>query len=196
MLQFIVNVNDRYSIAETAQMAIEAGCKWIVIAREGLDADTLRESASELVPLCKESGVILTLENNPDIARDLGLHGVMLTDETVAAPALRTELGAEAIIGAVARSAEAMAMFERSDIDYAILPPDLDPDAIAAIIAQARKAGCMLPAVALGMFTPDNIATLPRRAGVNGIATSGDATSRKDPVAYIGSLLEALNGGV
>ena len=32
MLQVLLEINDRYSLSEMAQMAIEAGCGWIVLA--------------------------------------------------------------------------------------------------------------------------------------------------------------------
>lgn len=45
MLQFIAESNERYSIAETVQMAIEGGCRWIELHMPDSDDSEIREVA-------------------------------------------------------------------------------------------------------------------------------------------------------
>ena len=105
MLQYILTESNRYSVAELAQMAIEGGCQWISLSLDGIEEDNLRDTIGpELVDMCKEAGVFLTVEDNPELARQLGLHGVrlsrkFLTNHTESSPnALREERGPEAVI--------------------------------------------------------------------------------------------------
>ena len=126
MLQYLLTPSEEYSRAELAQMAIEGGCKWIVLPTDGLDDAAVREECSEIVPLCREAEVILTLTDRPELARELGLHGVYLTGGCGITPAkVREELGAEAIIGVEVSSAASIKPLEAMDIDYAVLNAEL-----------------------------------------------------------------------
>ena len=106
MIQIIIrNENDRYSVAELVQMAVEGGCRWIRIDLPDADEAYMLELGEQIVPLCREAGVILTIDNHPDIARKLGLHGVHVSDKALNPVALREELGPEAVIGVYGRPA-------------------------------------------------------------------------------------------
>ena len=78
MLQFIARINDRYSVAELAQMAIEGGCHWVELDLPDASDDFVRETALELKNLCMETGTFLTIVDRPEVAKEAGLHGVQL----------------------------------------------------------------------------------------------------------------------
>ena len=61
MLQFITNASDKYSIAEEVQMAIEGGCKWIQLRMKDASYEQQRETALEIIPVCRENDVILEM---------------------------------------------------------------------------------------------------------------------------------------
>lgn len=133
MIQILLQRNEKYTQAELAQKAIEAGCQWLVLP----DASTaaLRADAQGIIDLCREAGVILTVENNIEACREFGLHGVLL--RTGANPAaVRADIGAEAVIGAEIASAAAATALAKADIDYFMISENAAP-----IIAEARKAG-------------------------------------------------------
>ena len=81
MLQIIISFSERYSIGEMAQMAVEAGASWLVLSLPGNDAGQTREMCADVVELCRESGVMLSIENCVESARELAMHGVFLTDK-------------------------------------------------------------------------------------------------------------------
>lgn len=192
MLQFIARINDRYSVAELAQMAIEGGCHWVELDLPDASDDFVRETALELKNLCMETGTFLTIVDRPEVAKEAGLHGVQLRGANASRAAeVREELGAEAIIGIEAAGADAILRTQNLDIDYATLPAGLPVPEVERIVAAVRKAEMQLPVVASGEFTPDG-AIEAMVAGASGIAVSAAIADAPDPVEATQLLVEAL----
>ena len=192
MLQFIARINDRYSVAELAQMAIEGGCHWVELDLPDASDDFVRETALELKNLCMETGTFLTIVDRPEVAKEAGLHGVQLRGANARRAAeVREELGAEAIIGIEAAGADAILRTQNLDIDYATLPAGLPMADVERIVAAVRKAEMQLPVVASGEFTPDG-AIEAMVAGASGIAVSAAIADAPDPVEATQLLVEAL----
>lgn len=192
MLQFIATINDKYSVAELAQMAIEGGCHWVELDLPEASDDFVRATALELKDLCLETGTFLTIVDRPQVAREIGLHGVQLRGAKAAeAAALREELGAEAIIGIEVTRAEDILKVQNLDIDYATLPAGLTPEQVEAIVGTVRKAEVSLPIVARGEFTPDEAIAM-MVAGASGIAVGRAIAYAQDPVEATTLLIEAL----
>lgn len=192
MLQFIARINDRYSVAELAQMAIEGGCHWVELDLPDASDDFVRETALELKNLCMETGTFLTIVDRPEVAKEAGLHGVQLRGANARRAAeVREELGAEAIIGIEAAGADAILRTQNLDIDYATLPAGLPVADVERIVAAVRKAEMQLPVVASGEFTPDG-AIEAMVAGASGIAVSAAIADAPDPVEATQLLVEAL----
>ena len=192
MLQFIARINDRYSVAELAQMAIEGGCHWVELDLPGASDDFVRETALELKNLCMETGTFLTIVDRPEVAKEAGLHGVQLRGAGAGRAAeVREELGAEAIIGIEAAGANDILRTQNLDIDYATLPAGLSVADVERIVADVRKAEMQLPVVAAGEFTPDEAIEV-MVAGASGIAVSTVIADAPDPVEATQLLIEAL----
>lgn len=192
MLQFIARINDKYSVAELAQMAIEGGCHWIELDLPGASDDFVRATALELKDLCMKTGSFLTIVDRPEVAREAGLHGVQLRGVNAArAAAVREELGAEAIIGIEAAGADDILKTQNLDIDYATLPSGIDAEAVERIVRAVRKSDMQLPVVASGEYTPDEAIEI-MVAGASGIAVSSAIADAPDPVEATRLLLDAL----
>ncbi|MDE6453155.1 MAG: thiamine phosphate synthase [Muribaculaceae bacterium] len=192
MLQFIATTNDRYSVAELAQMAIEGGCHWIELDLPGASDEYVRATATELKTLCLETGTFLTIVDRPDVAREAGLHGVQLRGAMASkAAALREELGAEAVIGIEAMRPQDVLNAQNLDIDYATLPAGLSAEEIHTIVSAIRRADVQLPVVARGEFTPDE-AIEAIVAGASGIAVASAISGAEDPVEATRLLIEAV----
>ena len=99
MLQFIARENNRFSVPELVQMAIEGGCAWVVLDPGEMSDEVIREIAREVIPLCKETSTILTMVDHVDMAKELGIHGVLLQNDRRSPAELRELFGPEAIIG-------------------------------------------------------------------------------------------------
>lgn len=189
MLQIIISPSERYSIGEMAQMAVEAGATWLVLSLTETDAGAMREMCADIVELCRESGVMLSVENNVEAARELALHGVFLTNNEVSPVKVREELGAEAIIGAVVGTPDAALSLERADIDYVALRQS-DP----ALIMVVRNAEGKIPVVAYMpdfVPTPENIALI-KTDGFSGLCAGPKFFEAEDPVASVSETISIL----
>ncbi len=194
MLQFIAQTNDRYSVAETVQMAIEGGCRWIQLHLPDLTDEDIKAMTPDIIALCKESAAFLMIEDRPELAKELGLHGVhvkTITDRSAAA--IREELGPEAVIGVDVASAAAVMALRTADIDYVTLPADMRPGEIAELVTTVRDAGIETPIVATGDITPED-ALVYMAAGVSGVATGRPLIDAKDPVKEVEMMLSILTG--
>lgn len=193
MLQIRLTPNDNYSIAEMAQMAIEGGCGWLQLDPSGMDEAAIREVAKEIVPLCRETGTMLTIEDNLDMARELGLHGVFLTGDR-SPVTVREEIGPEAIIGTYNASADAALAMERADIDYVVIPAGVKDEEAAKIIADTRKAGGEIPFVALSGRAPMTADGFAKVLGLGfaGIIAGSEVFKAEDPVEHIEKLISTL----
>ena len=193
MLQFIAQTNDRYSVAETVQMAIEGGCRWIQLHLPELTDEDIKAMSADIIALCRESAAFLTIEDRPELAKELGLHGVHLTSSVQRSAAkVREELGPEAVIGVEVASAAAVRSLQSADIDYVTLPADMKVGEIADLVSVVRGADITTPIVATGDISPED-ALVYMAAGVSGIATGKPIIDSKDPVKEVELMLRNLS---
>lgn len=172
MIQIIIEPNERYSVAESAQMAIEKGCGWLILRADAIAEDERRSTALEVVELAREAEIILTVINDTELARETGMHGVFLTQGHGIPAEVRQELGPEAIIGAEIGSPDAALTLEKADIDYVALPSSLPLEKASEIISAVRNGGGEIAFVSYGPqaggCTPERISEL-QSAGFAGL---------------------------
>lgn len=180
-------------MADCAQMAVEGGCTWIVLdGNENAEAE-LRESGADIAEMCREAGVMLTIENNITMARDLALHGVYLTTGHNAVQA-RTDFGPEAVVGCEVASAQSAVAMAKADIDYATLPASLDLAQAGVLIRSVAAAGVEFPIVAVPSadeILPE-ILNLYISAGYAGIYVTDGIFTDDDPVALITRIISEV----
>lgn len=205
MLQFITHHSDRYSIAEEVQMAIEGGCRWIQLRMKNSTDEEVKETALQLIDMCREHDAFLIIDDRVNVVNDLKVSGVHLGKEDMNPMEARELLGPNAIIGVTANTAEDILAFKGKDVDYVGLGPfrytttkeKLAPvigiDGYKEIVKQVRDAGVELPIVAVGGITLEDVPAL-METGVNGIAVSGAIINAPDPMLYTSKIMEKLLG--
>ncbi len=201
MLMFITHPSERYTIAEEVQMALEGGCRWIQLRLKDATDEEFRETAAEVIPLCKEAEAILVFDDRVDMAREMGVHGVHLGKEDMPPREARELMGPEAIIGVTANTAADILRMRGVDVDYvglgpfrhtttkARLAPILGLEGYSKIVAEVASTGMELPIVAIGGITEDDIIPL-LKTGVSGIAVSGSIINADDPVEATRRMVE------
>lgn len=201
---FITHPSDRYSIAEEVQMALEGGCKWIQLRMKDASDEEFRQTALEIIPMCQENEAFLVFDDRVELAMEMGVHGVHLGKNDMNPLQARETMGAEAIIGVTANTADDIIRFRGWDVDYVGLGPfrytttksNLSPvlgiDGYREIVKAVRDSGMTLPIVAIGGIIIDDIPAI-MATGVNGVAVSGAILNADDPVEYTRNLLEKLN---
>ncbi len=204
MLIFITHPSSRYSIAEEVQMVLEGGCKWIQLRLKDATDEEFRATALEIIPMCQENEAFLVFDDRVELAMEMSVHGVHLGKNDMNPLQARETMGAEAIIGVTANTAEDILRFNGWDVDYVGLGPyrftttkeKLSPvlgiDGYQKIVSKVREADMLLPIVAIGGITIDDIPAL-MKTGINGVAMSGAIINADDPVEYTRKVIESLN---
>ena len=204
MLQFITHKSDRFSIAEEVKMVIDGGCRWVQLRMKDVSDEEVKSVAEQIIPMCQETDTILVIDDRVELTMDLKVHGVHLGKNDMPAVDAREYLGAGAIIGVTANTAQDIIAYKKVDVDYVGLGPfrytttksNLSPiiglDGYHNIITEVRNAGVELPIVAIGGITLEDVAEL-MSTGVNGIAMSGAILSAENPTEYTKRVIEALN---
>lgn len=193
MLLFIAKRHAGLELSKQAHLAIQAGCGWIQVCIDGISEQEIHAQLTVIVNECRELGIILTIEDNPELATKMGVHGVYISDSSANARVLREKLGAEAIIGIAAASALSVGTLAALDIDYVTLPVDTDIDAATTFVKAVRDGGVNTPIVAVGAFAAANIPAMVA-AGINGFALSfEDIKSTSNPVHAIDCILSTIS---
>ena len=204
MLQFITHKSDRFSIAEEVKMVIDGGCRWVQLRMKDVSDEEVKSVAEQIIPMCQETDTILVIDDRVELTMDLKVHGVHLGKNDMPAVDAREYLGAGAIIGVTANTAQDIIAYKKVDVDYVGLGPfrytttksNLSPiiglDGYHNIITEVRNAGVELPIVAIGGITLEDVAEL-MSTGVNGNAMSGAILSAENPTEYTKRVIEALN---
>ncbi len=106
MLQFITHQTPRFGIIEGAVAALNGGCKWIQLRMKNAPIEAVRQTAQQLIPLCKEHEAILVLDDYAQLAADLDIDGVHLEKLDMPVSEARLLIGEKYIIGGTANTFE------------------------------------------------------------------------------------------
>lgn len=198
MLQFVLTKSQRYPVDRLALMVIEGGCTWINVHLPDISDSEIRSLLEpEVLPMCREYGVIVVADDRPALATELGLHGVRLSASFFAAnpgktPAsMRDELGPEAIIGVECADASALPALAAAVIDFVTVPASFDAVRREIFIRAARESGATIPVVAQGDFTSGQLPAIIAE-GFSGVALSGAIAGSDDPLTATGAIVDML----
>jgi thiamine-phosphate pyrophosphorylase len=147
-----------------------------------------REQVMALLPLCREAGVPLVVNDDWRLANELGADGAHLGEDDGELAAARDLLGDGAILGAscyddIARAEHAAAAGASYLAFGAFFPSPTKPDARRAttrLLQASARFG--LPRVAIGGITPDNARQLVE-AGADLVAVISGVFDAPDPAA-------------
>jgi hypothetical protein len=180
MLQFIASPHPTISLTEQVQAAIAAGCGWVQLSMPASATDDeVAAAAAELIPLCREAGTIMVIEERTQVVKDTLVHGVVLPLGADAAQ-VREFLGPHAIIGCHAASADEILGLEKLDVDYAII--SAAADRVAEIVGAVRAAGLNEYPIVVRLQPNGNFAEVEPHtaAGANAVAIHIDALNQRD----------------
>lgn len=198
MLQYILGEGDRWSVGELAQMAVEGGCLWISIhLPEKSDFEIKEVIDPDVIEMCKEASVFLTIDDRPQLARELGLHGVRLSkrfflenpDNTPVS--LREELGPEAVIGIELTDPSALPSLVAADLDFITLSKGMSSGERINYLHAVKATGIEIPVVAEDCFSIDE-ALEAVADGCAGVAVGHPISSSHDPVTTMQEYIDAL----
>ena len=199
-LQFITHETEQFSYREGAFMALEAGCKWIQLRMKDVAVETVRQLAEELKKACENRHALLIIDDYVEVAREVKADGVHLGKNDMPIEEARKILGEGFIIGGTANTFEDVKRHYEAGADYLGIGPfrftttkkNLSPvlglEGYRNIKQQMIEAGIILPAVAIGGITVEDIPAM-LATGIEGIAMSGAILQAHDPDAEIKRIL-------
>ena len=173
--------------------AIDGGAGIVQLREKHLgQADFLAE-AERFVALCREKGAVSIINDNVDIAAQVGADGVHIGQEDLEAGRARELLGPDKVIGVSAHSvAEALAA-QAAGADYLgvgaafVTGTKTDAKPISRETIRAITA-VDIPVVAIGGISRDNILEL-RDCGLDGVAVVSALFAQTDVKAAAEELL-------
>ena len=174
--------------------AIDGGAGIVQLREKHLgQADFLAE-AERFVALCREKGAVSIINDNVDIAAQVGADGVHVGQEDLEAGRARQMLGPDKVIGVSAHSvAEALAA-QAAGADYLgvgaafVTGTKTDAKPISRETIRAITAAVDIPVVAIGGISRDNILEL-RNCGLDGVAVVSALFAQADVKAAAAELL-------
>ena len=152
------------------------------------DAESRITRATELLALCTRHDALLIMNDDVELARDIGAAGVHIGRDDLSVARTRALLGADAIIGVSCYNDLALAeQAVAQGADYiafgSFYPSPTKPDAVRAeidLLVQARQFS--VPVVAIGGITLENGPALVA-AGANALAVITGVYQANDPLA-------------
>lgn len=192
-LQFITHYTHKYSYYDSAQMALEGGCRWIQLRMKDAGMDEVEKEAIRIQALCRKYHATFIIDDHVELVKHLNADGVHLGKTDMPVAKAREILGRGYIIGGTANTFEDVIAHWNAGADYIgcgpfrftttkkNLSPILGLEGYKTIIKQLKANHIPIPLVAIGGIVKEDVAMLGE-TGVAGIAVSGTILRAEDPV--------------
>ncbi len=202
MLQFITHHTDRFNTIESAEVALEGGCRWIQLRMKDASQAGLEITAVQLKALCWELGATFIIDDHVDVCKRVKADGVHLGKNDMCPAEARKILGDNIIIGGTANTFEDIKSLVARGVDYIGLGPFrftntkknlsqiLGLEGYAKIRQQCQEAGINIPIVAIGGITKEDIPALTELG--YGIALSSTILQAEDPVEETKEIIDLM----
>lgn len=192
-LQFISNGDSAETQLGGIETVLRGGCRWVQLRMKDAPTEFVADVGRQAAALCRNFGATFIIDDHVELVHVIGADGVHLGKNDMPPDEARRLVGPLKIIGSTANTIDDIRQACVSGADYIGLGPfrftttkkNLSPvlglDGYSRIVGAARDEGIMLPVVAIGGITADDVRDI-RQTGVNGIAVSGSLLRAKNPI--------------
>lgn len=196
----LVDRFERHAPLDLARAALRGGASVLQLRATHLTDRDRFELATALVPLCRDAGAQLVVDDRSDIAGSVGADGVHLGAHDLPVAAARRLLGDRAVVGATARDPDAGRARVAEGASYLGVGPAFattskdglpQPLGIAGVAAVA--AAVEVPVIAIAGVTVDRARQLVA-AGAHGVAVIGLVADAADPERVVADVVAAVGG--
>ena len=157
------------------EKALKGGVTFVQLREKALDEQAFLEEAKEIQKLCAKYHVPFVINDNVEIAAQIGADGVHVGQSDMEAGDVREKLGPDRIIGVSAQTVEQAVRAQERGADYlgvgAVFPTGSKADAVEVSheTVRAITEAVDIPVIAIGGITKDNVSELSG-TGICGIA--------------------------
>lgn len=172
-------------LCEDIEKALTGGATLLQLREKDMAYEDFKLSALRALEVCKKFGVPLIINDNVEIAKEIGASGVHVGQDDMDISHARNILGENKIIGVTAKTVSQALSAQKCGADYlgsgAIFgsttkdnAKKMDTATLCAITSSVK-----IPVVAIGGITGENILTL-RGTGVAGAAVISGIFAQND----------------
>ena len=157
------------------EKALKGGVTFVQLREKALDEQAFLEEAKEIQKLCAKYHVPFVINDNVEIAAQIGADGVHVGQSDMEAGDVREKLGPDRIIGVSAQTVEQAVRAQERGADYlgvgAVFSTGSKADAVKVSheTVRAITEAVDIPVIAIGGITKDNVSELSG-TGICGIA--------------------------
>lgn len=173
------------TLAMQVEEALKGGATFVQLREKHLDKEAFRKEAVEIQKLCRKYHVPFVINDNVEIAMEIGADGVHVGQSDMEAGSVRDKLGPDKIIGVSAATVEQALQAEKRGADYlgvgAVFSTSTKEDAKPLdhkVLKEICKA-VNIPVVAIGGISQDNVLEL-KGSGISGIAVVSAIFAQKN----------------
>jgi thiamine-phosphate pyrophosphorylase len=190
-LHFISHDLDTLTHIQQAQIACEAGAKWIQYRCLTKSDDELLEDIKAIADICDDWGATLIVTDHVHLNGKADIQGFHIEDMNADFKALRAELGESVTIGGSSNTVEGLLQLANEGVDYAGFGPfsvtTTKPNNAALLgiagyakgMQKLREMQIDLPVLAVGGVTLNDVDAL-METGIFGIAASAAINQAAD----------------
>ena len=154
------------TLAECVQQAVDGGASFVQLREKDASHDEIVQLADELYPICREAGVPFVIDDEVEIALEVGADGVHVGQDDMACERARAVLGPDAIVGVSAQTVGQALAAQAAGADYlgvgALIPTPTKPDAVDVTFDELRAIcdAVDIPVVGIGGLNARTVAQL------------------------------------
>ena len=166
---------DGETLYAQVEKALKGGVTFVQLREKALDEQAFLEEAKGIQKLCAQYHVPFVINDNVEIAAQIGADGVHVGQSDMEAGDVREKLGPDRIIGVSAQTVEQAVRAQERGADYlgvgAVFPTGSKADAVEVSheTVRAITEAVDIPVIAIGGITKDNVSELSG-TGICGIA--------------------------
>lgn len=167
------------------EKALKGGVSFVQLREKALDEQAFLEEAKEIQKLCEQYHVPFVINDNVEIAAQIGADGVHVGQSDMEAGDVREKLGPDRIIGVSAQTVEQAVRAQERGADYlgvgAVFLTGSKADAVEVSheTVRAITEAVDIPVIAIGGITKDNVSELSG-TGICGIAVISAIFAQED----------------
>ena len=163
------------SLVDCVRQVIAGGATFVQLREKNAPHAEIVALGREIARVCGEAHVPFVVDDEVEIAFEVGADGVHVGQEDMACAQARAKLGLDAIVGVSAQTVEQALAAQKAGADYlgvgALIPTQTKPDAVDVTIDELRAicSAVDIPVVGIGGLNVGTIGQL-KGSGADGAA--------------------------